>query len=91
MRTKAELMKAVRDGELQPIASHTLSNTGGIAICYMDDYSEKVFGYMAYGQKIKEMASKDFFFVKINTENSGRQFFKVGQLKIYLDECMRLF
>lgn len=89
MRTKAELMKAVRKGELKPIASCTLSNTGGIAICYIDDYSEKVFGYMAYGQE--EIATKDFFFVKMNTESSGRQFFKVGQLKIYLDECMRLY
>lgn len=88
MPTKRELIDNHKRGQLVPIASYPLSNNGGIAICYMDDYSEKVFGFMAYGQDAVQ--SKDYFYVKINNAGRDSANFKVGQLTIPLSGCMRI-
>lgn len=84
--TKKELMEQHKQGLIKPVASYGLSNTGGLAIIEADD--EKVFGYSSYGQD--EIKHTDYFYVKVNYTSQGRGFFKVGQLTIYLDECMRI-
>lgn len=73
--------------ERKPIATYTISNTMGVLIYEIDYTDDRVLWNGFSGDK----ATGRKRWGKIYAENeTGRQYFKFGSMKIYFDECMRV-
>jgi hypothetical protein len=82
--TKKELIKKYNEGNLQPIASTHITNNMGIAILHIEHgIDDKVFGYLATGDK------KQFFFVKLKYLTE-KIVFDVGKLRFDLSNFIRV-
>jgi len=72
------ILERLKNGEeLQPIAGYAISNSGGILIYYAD--SECV--VIQYPNDPPEIC-------EIRYDMSGHLYFRVGELKIMLNECI---
>lgn len=80
---KADLIKAHQQGQLKDSAVCGLSNTSSVVIVEIDNYEEKVFGYITGGSQ------RDYFYVKFRQiEDDG--VFKVGRLNFRFSQFMRV-
>lgn len=81
--TRKEILNQYLNHELQPIASIGIANNYGIAILdiLVDGMDEKVLGI--YG-------NKNVFKRKVYNDQEGFAFFRIGTLRYYLHEAMRI-
>lgn len=82
MGRKTELINKHKEEELTPIASMSLTNTGGVVILHYDyGIEDKVFGYIGNDDM------KTYFYVRV--DYVGRTSFKVGRGTFYIDDFVR--
>lgn len=83
--TKAELIKAYKDGKLKDIGVCTLTNTSAAVIVDINHDEDKVFGYLSGGTE------PIFFLVgyKYSHKNEDSTF-KVGKMTLSLGQFMRV-
>jgi len=82
MENKKILVQEFNKGNLKVEATATITNTISISIVKIG--CDHVFGF--YGR----VWGKEFFKRKLYEDKSGEPHFKLGALKIYLNECIRV-
>lgn len=65
----------------KPIATYCLSNCGGVEIL---DVTDETVDWRYYDDE--EGTSE----IEYDTSEEARAFFMIGEMKIYLDECMKV-
>lgn len=81
--SKAELIKAYKQGQLKDSAVHTMTNTSAAVIVHIDDHEEKVFGYIAGGSE------KQYFYVKYR-HLADDTAFNVWKMNFRFSQFMRI-
>lgn len=81
--SKAELIKAHKEGRLKDSAVHTMTNTSAVVIVHIDDHEEKVFGYFSGGNE------PQYFYVKYR-HLADDTAFNVWKVHLRFSQFMRI-